>query len=155
LVTARGAEPWCPACEWNLDRYEPNRRAPEFGWRWLDRITHRIAYRLTARQYRVLVGRHVDRPGWSVAKVCLLIAAVLLLALVGGLLVLGGYLIVDGFPSLYMVPGTILVLIALALRPRLGRLDPFQQRVERDEAPTLFRLIDEVAVAARRNLAAT
>jgi Zn-dependent protease with chaperone function len=145
LVTVHSAEPWCSECEWNLDRYEPDRHKPEFGWRWLDRTTHQLAYRLTARQYRLLAGRHVERPGWTLAKICLLVAAVLLLATVGGILILGSYLIVDGFPSLGVVPGTIFVLIALALRPRLGRLDPLQQRLDRGEAPTLFKLVDEVA----------
>lgn len=147
LATARGAQPWCPKCEWNLDLYEPDRRAPEFGWQPVDRITHRLAYRLTVHQYSVLAGRHVDRPSWTPAKACLVVVAVLLLVAVVGLFVMGAYLIVHGFPSFGILPGTILVLVAIALRPRLGRLDPLQRQLHRDEAPTLFRLIDQVASA--------
>jgi hypothetical protein len=82
LISARGAAPWCSTCEWNLDRYEPHRRAPELGWRWLDRHTHRAAFRANARTFTALVGGPVGHPGWSWARVVLLIAAVLLLTAV-------------------------------------------------------------------------
>ncbi|MGC9666219.1 M48 family metallopeptidase [Planosporangium sp. 12N6] len=154
LVTERGAQPWCPACEWNLDRYEPDRHSPELGWRWLDRLTHRVAYRLTARQYAALAGRPVDRPGTTPATVVLLGTAVLLLAADAALLAAdaallaaGCWLIVADFPSLRLVPGVLAVLLAVALRPRLGRRDPTLREVTRDQAPTLFALVDEVAVA--------
>jgi len=147
LVTERGAQPWCPACEWNLDRYEPDRRPPELGLRWFDRRSHRLAYRLTTREYARLVGRPVGRAGGGGPRVVLLVAAVFLLATILALLALGGYLVVTDFPSLRIVPGALLILVALALWPRLGRLDPHRTEVTRDAAPALFGLVDEVAAA--------
>jgi len=147
LVTVRDAAAWCPSCEWNLDRYEPERRHPETGWAWLDRRAHRTAYQLTARQYTDLVGRPVGRPGRSPAYMVLVLVAVLLLAVLAALLGSGAYLILHNFPSFGIIPGTLLVLLAVAMRPRLGRLDPLAATLTREQAPTLFRLIDDVAAA--------
>jgi Zn-dependent protease with chaperone function len=46
-----------------------------------------------------------------------------------------------------IVPGGLLVLIAIALRPRFPKLDPDAEPLTRDRAPTLFALIDRVADA--------
>jgi heat shock protein HtpX len=145
MHTQRNAAPWCPECEWGLDRYEPDRRRPEFGWRWVDRRLFRAAYRLTDRQYSALLGRPVGKGGWGPARVGLAAAAVVLVAAVLATFGAGVYLIAHGFPSLGIVPGTLLVLVAIALWPRLGRLDPRGRRLRREQAPTLFRLIDTVA----------
>jgi Zn-dependent protease with chaperone function len=147
LLRVSGAAPWCAACEWGLDRYEPRRRKPEAGWRWLDRALFRRAYRLTTKQYAALSGRPVDRRAWGTARFCLLAAALILFASVAGLLALGAYLIGNRFPGWRIVPGALCVLLALALWPKLGRLDDRYGRIERHRAPTLFRLIDEVATA--------
>lgn len=146
-MSLRTAAPWCPACEWGLDRYEPDRRKPESGWRWVDRRLFRSAYRLTDRQYSALLGRPLGRGGWGGARIILVLAAVVLSAAVLGMLGYGVYLIAYHFPSWRIVPGVFLVLLALALWPRLGRMDQDARRVRRDQAPTLFRLIDEVARA--------
>jgi heat shock protein HtpX len=145
MQTQRNAAPWCPKCEWGLDRYEPDRRRPEFGWRWVDRRLFRTAYRLTDRQYSALLGRPVGKGGWGPARVGLVAAAVVLVAAVLAMFGAGVYLIAHGFPSLGIVPGALLVLVALALWPRLGRVDPDGRRLRRDQAPTLFRLVDSVA----------
>jgi len=146
-MSLRNATPWCPECEWGLDRYEPDRRRPEMGWRWVDRRLFRAAYRLTDRQYAALLGRPVGRGGWGGARVVLVLAAVVLAAAVSVMLGYGVYLIAYHFPSWRIVPGAALVLLALGLWPRLGRMDRDARRVRRDQAPTLFRLIDEVARA--------
>src|SRR5690349_815927 len=85
LMSQRNAAPWCPACEWGLDRYEPDRRRPEVGWRWVDRRLFRGAYRLTDRQYAALLGRPVGRGGRGGARVLLIAAAVVLAAAVLGM----------------------------------------------------------------------
>jgi len=146
-MSQRNAAPWCPACEWGLDRYEPDRRRPEMGWRWVDRRLFRSAYRLTDRQYAALLGRPVGGGGWGGARVVLVVAAVVLSAAVLGLLGYGVYLIAYHFPSWRIAPGAFLVLLALGLWPRLGKLNQDARRVRRDQAPTLFRLIDDVARA--------
>src|SRR6184192_2228243 len=147
LVTERDALPWCSSCEWNLERYEPERRRPELGWPLVDRTTHRLAYRLAQRQFTALAGRPVGRPGWSVARIVLLFAAVVLLAGTLACLAFGIYLIAYHFPTFLIIPGTVLVLIAFALRPRFPRLDPYAEPLTRDQAPTLFGVVDRVAAA--------
>jgi Zn-dependent protease with chaperone function len=146
-VTQRNAAPWCPDCEWGLDRYEPARRRPEMGWRWADRLLFRAAYRLTDRQYSALLGRAIGRGGWGPARWGLLVAAVVLLAAVLACLGAGVYLIADHFPSWRIAPGVVLVLLAIGLWPRLGRLDRYSRQIPRDQAPALYRLLDEVAAA--------
>jgi hypothetical protein len=59
--------------------------------------------------------------------------------------ILGVYLIQLGFPSLSILPGAVAVIVAVTLRPRLGRLDRAQTRLSREQAPTLYRLIEQVA----------
>ncbi|HEX8627867.1 MAG TPA: peptidase M48, partial [Catenuloplanes sp.] len=88
-VTAQGAVPWCPRCEWNLDHFEPARRSPEFGWTWVDRLTHRVAYRLTARQFTALVSGPLERPSWSVARLVTSGVSLVVLALMVALAVAG------------------------------------------------------------------
>lgn len=147
LISEREAQPWCPSCEWNLDRYEPDRRPPELGWRPADRAAHRLAYRLTRRQFVALAGRPVGRPGWGLARIVLLLAGVVLLAATLACFALGAFLIWYRFPSLLMIPGLVLVLVAIALRPRFPKLDPYAETLTRDRAPQLFGLVDRVADA--------
>jgi Zn-dependent protease with chaperone function len=147
-VSIREAAPWCPRCEWNLDRYEPDRRRPEFGWRWIDRRTHRVAYRLTRQQFTELAERTLDRPPLTLARIATVTASILLLAGVAALALTGTWLVFAyDFPALSIVLGVAMVGLAIALRPRFGRLDPLLEVLSRDRAPTLFRLIDEVATA--------
>ncbi|MBX6358080.1 MAG: M48 family metallopeptidase, partial [Micromonosporaceae bacterium] len=148
-VTVRDAVPWCPQCEWNLDCYEPARRPPEFGWHCLDRWTHRVAYRLTRRQYAELSGRTLDRPRASLARVVTVTVSVLLLAGVAALAALGVWLVLYDFPKLTIVPGVALLALVLVLRPRFGRLDRSARVLSRTEAPELFRLVDSVAAAVK------
>jgi heat shock protein HtpX len=147
-VSIRDAAPWCPACEWNLDRYEAKRRRPEFGWHWLDRWTHQAAYRLTRGQFTELAQRALDRPRLSAARVVTVAASILLLAGVVALAVAGAWLVFAyRFPALSIVVGIAMVGLAIALRPRFGRLDPLLEVLSADNAPALFRLVDEVARA--------
>ncbi|MEW1590056.1 M48 family metallopeptidase [Micromonospora vinacea] len=144
----RDAVPWCPGCEWNLDAYDPARRQREFGWSWIDRWTYRMAFRATRRQFAQLVGRPLGTDGSGAARTLTAAASVLLVAGVFALAVVGGWLIVAfPFPNLAVVPGVALVGLAIALRPRFGRLDPELEVLTRDQAPELFGLIEEVATA--------
>ncbi|GAB2963777.1 hypothetical protein GCM10027280_60840 [Micromonospora polyrhachis] len=146
-VSIHEAIPWCPRCEWNLDRYDPNRRSPEFGWRWIDRRTHQLAYRLTRRQFTELAERSLDRPRLNLARITTVTFSLLLLAGVVALAVGGGWLATYRFPSLATVLGVAALGLAIALRPRLGKLDPLVDVLPRDKAPALHQLIDEVAAA--------
>jgi heat shock protein HtpX len=144
MVSADGATPWCPACEWQLDIFERRRRRPEFGWTWVDRLTHRAAYRLNRRQFEALADEALTRRTWTPARVVTLTASVLLLVAVGATAGLGGWLVLHDFPGFTILPGLVLLLIAGVLRPRLGRLPDSVVVLDRERAPTLFALVDRV-----------
>ncbi|MGC4771649.1 M48 family metallopeptidase [Micromonospora sp. DT44] len=147
-ASLRDAAPWCPGCEWNLDAYDPGRREREFGWTWIDRWTHRLAFRATGQQFRHLLGRPLGDGGSSAARTLTAVVSLLLVAAVLALAVVGGWLIVAfPFPNLAIVLGVAMVALAVALRPRFGRVDPDLDVLSRDRAPELFGLIDEVATA--------
>lgn len=138
---------WCPQCEWNLDRYDPERHGGPFGWRWVDRLAYRAAYRLNARQFAALAGSDLAATRTRLARVSVIAICAALLALILAMFAGGVALIVVDFPSLAIIPGAVLVLISILLRPRFGRLDPLLDRLAPDQAPTLFRLIEQVAAA--------
>jgi heat shock protein HtpX len=148
-VSIHEATPWCPACEWNLDRYEPARHRPEFGWRWIDRRTHRLAYRLTGQQFTELGKRTLDRRRASAARVVTVTASVLLLATIAAVATVGAWLVTYHFPAPSILLGAVALGLAFALRPRFGRLDPAAEVLTREHAPALYRLIDEVARSVR------
>ena len=144
-TAARNAAPWCPSCEWNLDHFEPARRRPELGWRWADRATHRVAWRLTAGQFTRLADGPLQRRGLSAARAVTLTVAVLLLLFVALLAGLGCWLILYDFPRLTILPGLALLGVAVALRPRFGGVSDEAHFLDRDEAPELWALVDRVA----------
>ena len=140
--------PWCPRCEWNLDTYDPVRREREFGWTWVDRWTYRTAFRTTGRQFAQLVGRPLGANGSGRARALTAVASLVLVAAVLALAITGVWLIVAfPFPNLAILPGVAMVCLAVALRPRFGRLDPELEVLSRDQAPELFALIGEVSTA--------
>lgn len=147
LVSVRDAAPWCPACQWGLDVFEPDRRPPELGIGWVDRRLYRLAHRLTRGQFVALADRGLQRAGFGAAGVALIVASVLLLGLVLGCAGLGVWLLAFDFPNLTIVPGLVLLGAAVLLRPRLGRVDGDFTELDREDAPALFALIEQVAEA--------
>lgn len=147
LVSARNASAWCARCEWNLDLYDPRRIAPTVGWGWLDRRLFRLAFGLNRQQFALLSGRAVDRPAGGGARVVIAVASLVLAVAIVGLLVAGGWLVAFDFPSLSIVPGLLLIGVAVVIFPRFGRLPDGTTRLTREDAPTLFGLIDDVATA--------
>lgn len=149
LVTEGDEEPWCERCQWNLDAFTPQ---PMDGWvrRRLERLAHHAGYDLSAALFRALVGKPVDRPDLQAATLWLAAVSGALLAFILGLAALGVWLLVYQ-PWLMKVVGFLLLVIAFALRPRLGSLRKVRQcydEVTRAEAPRLFELIGRVASAA-------
>jgi Zn-dependent protease with chaperone function len=162
LVSERGAAPWCERCAWNLDVYEP-----PTGLSWWRRqfgaLHHRIAYTLTMRQFRamaqggrpfgadaVAAGLIVDvKPprAWSGARVFAIAISLLLYVAMVYLGYLGVWLIQFRFPNLTIVFGVLLLAVALSLLPRFPRLGEHIELLTRAEVPTLFALVDRVAVA--------
>lgn len=138
---------WCPQCEWNLDRFHPDRHDRPFGWRWADRLAFRAANRLNVRQFAALAGGDLAVTGGHLARASVIAISAVLLAVVLAMFAGGILLIVMDFPSLAIVPGALLVVISIVLRPRFGRIDPLAEQLTPERAPTLFRLIEQVATA--------
>jgi Zn-dependent protease with chaperone function len=145
LTGELGAVPWCERCEWNLAAFDPARMRTPFGWRWTDRLMHRLAFRLNGRQFAALSGRAVGRPGWDLSRTAVVALSLLLVLVIVALLGLGLWLIGQDFPSLMIIPGIGCVALAVLLRPEFGRADPYADVLTREGAPTLFALLDRVA----------
>ncbi|MDQ7908361.1 M48 family metallopeptidase [Phytohabitans sp. ZYX-F-186] len=73
--------------------------------------------------------------------------SILLLVGVALLAVFGVWLVVHDFPSLTIPFGLAALGLAATLRPRFGRLDASAETLDRERAPALFELVDEVAAA--------
>ncbi|WP_112243409.1 M48 family metalloprotease [Kribbella monticola] len=129
---------WCDKCDWNVDSTGTDR--PEPAWR--QRLEHRLADTL----YRELEHGHLHRPGWDAARVAawLLSGLILLLPLTG---LLAGTALLIFYRPLWMsiLLAAIPLGLAFLLRPRAHRLEPDAHIVQRDSAPTLFALLDELA----------
>jgi Zn-dependent protease with chaperone function len=138
-------QPWCPACEWNLGVYDPE-MTPSRGWLWLERLSHRLAYRWDGVLFARFSAERPSAPGWTPAHIALVAVSAVLLAVPLGLLVLG-ILVLRDFPSWQGVLGLVPLALAYALRPRFGRVPSGKFVVRRDQVPTLFALIDQVAEA--------
>jgi heat shock protein HtpX len=147
LVQMSGAAPWCPACEWGLG--DPGSKPPAaFGWRWLDRRVFRLAYRVTRDEFRRLDGAPElpsGRMRWSSLMVTA--AALVIYAGVAACLVAGVWLCTVQFPSPMLLPGVLLILVAVELRPRFGRLPRHVTVLDPGAAPELHRLVARVAEA--------
>jgi heat shock protein HtpX len=137
---------WCPRCEWNLGQFDPERHERPFGWLRLDRWAYRTAFRLNAQQFAAVAKSEARRTPDATRLVLGTVSLALFAA--GAAMMIGGVLlIVREFPSLTIIPGALLVLIGIVLRPRFGRLDPLLHTITREDAPTLFSLIDRVVAA--------
>ncbi|MDQ2839120.1 MAG: M48 family metalloprotease [Actinomycetota bacterium] len=144
LVRVAQSPAWCPSCEWNLNAYDPPTQIP-LGWRWFDRLSYRLAFRLDQAQFRRFCTTLPTRPGFSVARAALIVLSLLLVGTALGSLVLGLWLIVAGFPSWWGLLGLVFIGLAALLRPRPGRLPTPKRRLRREQAPSLFALIERVA----------
>jgi Zn-dependent protease with chaperone function len=131
---------WCDQCDWNLDPTPLNDPTPA----WRLKLEHRLAESL----YRELESGAVHRPGWDAARVAahLLSALILLLPLLGFLT--GIALLVFYRPVWFSILLSLLAFtVAFAFRPRAAGLAQDVHLVRRDQAPTLYAVLDEVAAA--------
>lgn len=142
LRRAKDAPSWCPECEWNLGVPEADEHEGRAAtWR------RQLATRLTMRDFARIKAAPAGKPGWDLVRLVTYVLAAGVQLFTLGLLIAGIWLVTWHFPSLFaIVFGAIVILIAIALRPRFGRLEP-GERVVREEAPALFALIDDVAAA--------
>ena len=146
LVTETGAAPWCERCEWGLYRFEPPVGA---GWlaRWLGRLSYRVAYRATSAQFRGLERASLTRPRFGAVRLAVLGVSLVLTVLTGALAAAGVWLIV-AIPNVVTVTvGGVVILVAIALIPPPARFDRDHTPLARADAPTLYALVDRLAVA--------
>jgi len=139
-------QPWCVACEWNLGVYDPA-VIPARGWRWLSRVDHGLAFRLDRELSDAFAAERPEPGGWTPARAILVGVSALLVLLILACAGLGIELIAVDFPSLTIVPGVLLILLAVALRPRFTRRPERRLTLRREQAPMLFALVDRVAAA--------
>jgi Zn-dependent protease with chaperone function len=131
---------WCDRCDWNVDPTPPLDHTPA----WRLRLEHKLADAL----YRELETGGIHRPGWDAARIAahVLSALILLLPLIGFLT--GVALLVFYRPLWFSI---LLALLAFAMsfafRPRAGQLPQDVHLVDRDRAPTLYAVLDEIATA--------
>lgn len=144
LASLHNAPPWCPACESGLELFDPDEHHV-VGWQWLDRGLYSIAFRETHEEFERLRADPVPARGRTKDRVGVLAVSVALHLVVVACLVGGVYLCLHDFPSFTILPGVILVLIAIELRPRFGRLDGAP--LKRTDAPELYALVERVAAA--------
>jgi heat shock protein HtpX len=147
LITERQATPWCGVCSWNLDCYEPSRRRMELRWKWADKMSFEAAYDLNERQFATMRGTAVDKPPLSLANFVVLVFSMFALVCEIALATAGLWLLVSVGSVWAKIGGAVALLVAIALRPRLGKLDKYADPIDPETLPTLNRLITNVATA--------
>lgn len=145
LYQADSGPAWCPECQWNLGELGPVLDAPR-GWGWLVKRSHRTAFRLDGELFAKFSAVRPAGPETSAVARILLTVSMMLLIGVSALAVFGVVLIGHGGSA--VVGGALLILIAVMLRPRLGRLPKRGRRLRRADYPALYSLVDRVAQAA-------
>lgn len=124
-------------------------------------LHHRIAYNLTMRQFRTMA--HGGNPfgatpssavidlkpprAWTGARIFAIVVSILIYVAIVYLAYLGVWLIRFRYPNLTIVFGVMLIAVALSLLPRFPTLDKHADLLTRDEAPTLWALVDRVSAA--------
>ncbi|MGV9503090.1 M48 family metalloprotease [Streptomyces sp. NPDC003642] len=131
---------WCAACEWNIDPAKPE---PERGR--VDR-----ARRALARGYgEKLLGEVAQGDALAARRdtsaVLAYALALAVHAVTAVLLLAGVWCLVRGWGGVGMLAGAILLVMAVALRPRFARLPDDRPVLRRADAPELFALVDDVA----------
>lgn len=111
------------------------------------RWNQRTAARLNQAMFDELATAPPSSRGWTRTRVVLLVVSAVLFCVMLALLALGGWLIVFHFPDLTILPGLICLGVAVVLRPRWERPPSTYDELTRDQAPTLFALVDRVADA--------
>lgn len=146
LTPVAAGSPWCGQCWWNLDAYDADRAWRAFGWTWVDRATFRLAFRLNHEQFHRLSGHSVGRAPIGPPHIILTVTSVIVMIAILAAFVVGGWLVVRDFPNMSILPGLVLIGLGVVSLPKLAR-PPADPTLPRADAPTLFRLIDEVARA--------
>lgn len=133
---------WCHECGWNVSAPPQPLPAGRF-----ERVYEQAGRRAGERLERELTAADELEPRLTPDKAFAyaIAGAVHLVTL---LLVAGGGVLIALFPTKIfgVAAGVVAIALGLLLRPRLGKV-PERDLVSRQDAPTLFRLIDRVAEA--------
>jgi hypothetical protein len=138
MTVVAGHPRWCPACEWNIeagherivDTRSERRRARDEGR--ADRIEGSVGADLPDPTLLSRLG--------ALAVACA-VHAVTLLLLLGA-----GAIAVSVWPSVFgLLAAGVLAVAGVTLRPRLGRRKDIAHARTRDDLPTLFSLLDDIA----------
>lgn len=134
---------WCDRCEWNIAVPPDAVRYPSR----LDILTERLAVKAATRLSAEVAAAEDLRPRLTLARVAAYGISVLTMAIAAAVLAGGVWLVVIGVgrPNVFAtLAGGVLVLVAFLMRPRLGK-PPTDDVVDRADAPSLYRLADQVA----------
>lgn len=126
---------WCPACDWNLSPGQDGAPAPTRRERAAADRTDRLFEEQAAGG-----DSPTARRDWLLASA----AAGLVHLVTVGLLCLAVWLLVTG-STVQRCAGVVALVVAVALRPRLGRVPRDQNVLDRASAPALYGLADRVA----------
>ena len=141
LPVAAGWVTWCPGCNWNLSAPAPPVPRTRFERAYLsagDRLGRRLEDELGAVPEL--------EPRLTPGKAAAFAIAIAVHTFTAGLALSGAFLLLNFASPPAVVLGLSLLSLAWLMRPRLGRT-PSEDLVGREQAPTLFALIEEVAAA--------
>ncbi|MET9962916.1 M48 family metallopeptidase [Streptomyces sp. NPDC006326] len=134
---------WCAACDWNVDPGAPD-PAPGRIAAVQQRLCQAYGQQLAAEMENG--GGESGSARRDVSSVLAFALALLVHAVTLALVVTGLLLVVLGWSTgVQPAVGAVLLLVAVVLRPRVGRLPKDAPVLHRADAPRLFGLIDEVA----------
>ncbi|MYV53280.1 M48 family metalloprotease [Streptomyces sp. SID3212] len=137
----RGFVTWCATCDWNVD---PGAPAPAAGR--VDALRRRLARRHGRWLADEMARGESLRPHRDASSVLAYVIALAVHAGIVMLTALGAVLIVAGWDTVVQpMLGIGFLLLAVTVRPRVGRLPEEVPVLTRDDAPRLFALVDEVA----------
>lgn len=143
-VTEAAQPPWCERCGWGVGTYVAPPDAGFFS-RKAGALAYRIAFSVTMSEFRTVRAAGTAGLAWAGPRLLVIALSLGLYALTAAIAVAGGWLTAFRFPNLSIVPGLLLIAIAIYLVPRLGRVHRSEEVLSAADAPHLHELIRRVA----------
>ncbi|MBM7787008.1 M48 family metalloprotease [Tenggerimyces flavus] len=132
---------WCDRCDWGLD---PSKQ-PTKDTR-VARYRRRAEERLVRSLFEEVRDRQELKPGRDLASVGATVVAAAIHLLTLAVFVTGVWMLVAWWRNPFAwFPALALIGVAIAMRPRFGKLDGDVRRLERDDAPRLYALVDRIS----------
>lgn len=132
---------WCDRCDWGLD---PSKQ-PVKDTR-VSRYRRRLEERLVRSLFEEVRDRQELKPGRDLASVSATVVATAIHLLTLAILVTGVWMLVAWWRNPFAwLPAFGLIGVAIAMRPRFGKLDSNVRTLERDDAPRLYALVDRIS----------